>query len=74
MATITLSVNAGLLAAARRQAADEHTTVEAKFHKWLEGYVQGKKRAERALSTIENLRRKHPPQDRKFTREEMNAR
>ena len=74
MEKITLGLDGRLLKVARERAADENTTIEAKFQQWLEDYVQRKALAARALATIEELRRKHPPQDRKFTREAMNER
>ena len=88
MKTITLSADERLIDAARRIAAGERATLEAKFREWLEGYAakrahaggaddsarQRKRQAEEAIAVIRQLRRKYPPQNRKFTREEMNER
>ena len=83
MKSITLKADDHLIDTAHRLAADERTTISAKFREWLEDYIsraesteetvkRRKWQAERAIATIKELRRRHPPQDRKFTREEMN--
>ena len=85
MKSITLKADDRLIDTAREIAAAEHTTLGAKFREWLEDYAsqaksaggvaqQRKRQAERAMSTVRELRRKYPPQNRKFTREEMNER
>ncbi|MCY3973847.1 MAG: hypothetical protein OXF52_06585 [Candidatus Dadabacteria bacterium] len=87
MKTITLNIDDRLVETARRIAADEHTTLEAKVREWLEGYAQKREQAksgegatqrmtrgELAVATARELRKKHPTGGRKFTREEMNER
>ena len=46
MRNITLSAEDRLLAAAQAKARREHTTLNAEFRRWLEGYVSRKERAE----------------------------
>ena len=74
MKNITLSADENLLEAAHQCAAAENTTLNAKFQQWLEDYTQRQQRADRAMACIQELRRKYPPRDRKFTRDEMNER
>ena len=74
MKNITLSADEHLIEAARRQAASEHTTLNAQFRLWLEDYVQRKRQVEQAMDTIEDLRGKYSTAGRKFTRDEMNER
>ena len=74
MKNITLSANEHLIEAARRRAANEHTTLNAKFREWLEDYVQRQQRAEKAMDFIREMRKTVRAGGRKFTREEMNER
>ena len=74
MKNITLSADEYLLEAAHKYAAVENTTLNAKFRQWLEDYTQRQQRTDKAVAFIEELRRKYPPRDRKFTRDEMNER
>ena len=74
MKNITLSVDAGLLEAARRRAGAEGTTLNALFRRWLADYVERGRQAERAMATIRELRETIDTGGRKFTREEMNER
>ena len=84
MATLTLSVNAGLLEVARERAFGECTTVEAKLCQWLREYAgraatpeeteEIRRRVEKGMATLDYLRKKYPVNGRKFTREEMNER
>ena len=74
MRNITLSADEGLIADARRRAAAENTTLNAKFRLWLEGYVGRERQAARALETMRELQGKISTGGRKFTREEMNER
>ena len=74
MKNITLSVDEHLLATAHKHAASENTTLDAKFRQWLEDYTERQERTDRAVACIEEMRRKYPPRDRKFTRDEMNER
>ena len=74
MKNITLSADGYLLEAARKYAAAENTTLDAKFRQWLEDYTQRQRRADDEMAFIEEMRCKYPPRDRKFTRDEMNER
>lgn len=74
MKNITLSADEHLLEEARKLAASEHTTLNAKFREWLEDYVQRRRRVEDAMATIRELRSKYSTEGRTFTREEMNQR
>lgn len=74
MKNITLSADEHLIEEARRRAASEHTTLNARFREWLEDYVQSQRQVEDAMATIRELRRKNSTEGRTFTREEMNER
>ena len=74
MKNITLSADENLIAAARNMAANEGTTLNARFREWLEDYVQRKRRAEEAMELIRELRVRVRTGGRKFTRDEMNER
>lgn len=76
MKNITLSADENLIAAARETAADEGTTLNARFREWLEDYVRRKRKrnAEEAMELIRELRARVRTGGRKFTREEMNER
>ena len=76
-----------LVDTARRIAADEHTTIEAKVREWLEGYAKkregGKstedeserwKQAERVMAGIDEMCKTARTGGRKFTRDELNER
>ena len=71
---ITLGADERLIDAARRRAAEEHTTLNEQFRLWLEDYAGRKARAERAMAIIRELRRSLSTGGRKFTRDEMNER
>ena len=85
MKSITLIADERLIEAARRQAAAEGATLSAKFNEWLRDYTrraesaedteqQRKRRAERAMSSIEEMCKTVRTGGRKFTRDEMNER
>lgn len=86
MRDIIISADERLIAAARRRAARERTTLNAQIRMWLEEYAgaerqfdpeEGKKQAERAMRTIRKIQEEIKGKDvdvRKFTREEMNER
>ena len=88
MRDIIISADERLIAAARRRAARERTTLDAQIRMWLEEYAgaerqfdpeEGKKQAERAMKTIDAIRKEISKNGRKFdasklTREEMNER
>ena len=74
MKNITLSADENLIAAARDMAANEGTTLNARFREWLEDYVQRKRRAEEAMELIRELRVRVRTGGRKFSRDEMNER
>ena len=74
MKNITLSADEDLIEAARRRAAEERTTLNAQFRRWLSDYAGRGRRSDSFLATIEYLRRNYGTGGRKFTREEMNER
>ncbi|MCY3688569.1 MAG: hypothetical protein OXG90_06235 [Gammaproteobacteria bacterium] len=74
MKNITLSADEHLIEEARKRAASEHTTLNARFREWLEEYVQRRRQVEDAMATIRELRGKYSTGGRKFSREEMNER
>lgn len=74
MKNITLSADEHLIAAARQRAAQEHTTLNAKFREWLEDYVQRQRQAEDAMALIQEMRKQVRTGGRTFSRDEMNER
>jgi hypothetical protein len=73
MKNITLSADERLIEEARAKAREERTTLNEQFRRWLEEYVGRRERAERAMRTLEELRktvRLRGP----FTRDELNER
>ncbi len=84
MRDIIISADERLIAAARRRAARERTTLNAQIRMWLEEYAgaerqfdpdEGKKQAERAMKVIRKIQENIKVKDgRKLTREEMNER
>lgn len=77
MKNITFSADESKIEAARAKAQREQSTLNEEFRRWLDDYVEdevgGPERARRAMETIERLRQRIHI-DRKFTRDEMNAR
>ena len=74
MKNITLSADEYLIEAARRRAADERTTLNARFRQWLEDYVGRRRQADAAMAAIDSLRASISTGGRRFTRDEMNER
>ncbi len=74
MKNIILSADENLIAEARNMAANEGTTLNARFREWLEDYVQRKRRAEEAMELVRELRVRVRTGGRKFTRDEMSER
>ena len=74
MKNITLSADEGLIAAARRRAEQERTTLNEQFRLWLRSYARREQDAEVALETIERLQAELSTGGRRFTRDEMNER
>ena len=74
MKNITLSADERLIEEAREKARQEHTTLNEQFRRWLADYVGRRERAERAMRTIDELRKTVRTGGRKFTRDEMNER
>ena len=74
MKNITLSADERLIEAARQCAADEHTTLNARFRQWLEDYTRRQQQAEEAMAFIEEMRKTVRTGGRRFTRDEMNER
>lgn len=73
MKNITLSADERLIEAAREQARQRHTTLNAEFRRWLEDFTAHEKRLRDYDETIAALRGKLVV-GRKLTREEMNER
>ena len=88
MKSVNFAVEEGLLAAAYERAVRDGTTLPAAFSTWIKDYAgspkqldpeESKRRAERAMKTIEAIRKEISTSGRKFdasklTREEMNER
>ena len=74
MKNITLSADAGLIAAARERARAEHSTLNDQFRLWLADYVQRHQRVAIAISAIADLQSTLVAGGRNFTRDEMNER
>lgn len=84
MKDLTVRFDDRLLEAGRRKAVREQTTLQELFRKWLEDYAgderqdedpeERKRRVERAMATIDELRKSIKTGGRKFTRDEMNER
>ena len=73
MKKITFSADENLIEAARRRAAEEHTTLNEQFRLWLKNYVGREQQVARAMRTIRELQGQLRV-GRKFTRDEMNER
>ena len=69
---VTMSVDEGLLAQARRRAALEHRTLNEAFRSWLESYVAQPGVAGTYDRLMEGMQ--HVSAGRKFSREEANER
>lgn len=84
MKSFTVRVDDRLLDAARRKAFRENTTLATMICSWLEDYAgderidetpeERKARVDRAMATIEELRKYIDTSGPKPTRDEMNAR
>jgi hypothetical protein len=74
MKNITLSAPENLIEAARKQAAAQHSTLNAEFRKWLEEFTQRQVRAEQTLAILRRVSSYASSGGRKFTRDEMNER
>ena len=74
MRNVTLSAEESLIEAARRRAAEERTSLNAKFREWLADYAGRDRRSDAFVETIEYLRKNYGTGGRKFTRDEMNER
>jgi hypothetical protein len=74
MKNITLSADERLIEEAREKARQEHTTLNEQFRRWLADYVGREERVERAMRTIEELRKTVRTGGRKLTRDELNER
>lgn len=69
---VTLSADEQVIERARSLARDNKTTLNQLFRDWLEEYVSRHERHGGYRELMDRLR--HVRVDRKFTREEMNAR
>ncbi len=73
MKNITLSADERLIEEAREKARRQNTTLNEQFRAWLADYVGRRERAERALHTIDELRKTVQLRG-PYTRDEMNER
>lgn len=73
MQNITLSADEQTIEAAKRVAADEHTTLNEQFCLWLESYAKKKYKLQQFDETLQLLDGKLKV-GKKLTREQMNAR
>lgn len=71
---VTFSADARLIEAARRRAADERSTLNEQFRRWLKTYAGGEQRASSATRVIEDVGARLKTDGRRFTRDEMNER
>ncbi|MGE5239614.1 MAG: DUF6364 family protein [Chloroflexota bacterium] len=69
---ITLSAEETAIRKARRRAAQEHTTLNELFRRWLDNYVARGSTTDSYPTLIAHL--SHVRAGRKFSREEMNER
>ena len=89
MEKITLVADGRLVDAVRCRAAEDKTTLNELFHRWMVGYLGGKGEAERAIAAIPTMRKQQAERAMevirelqksvdtsgpKPTRDEMNAR
>lgn len=70
---ITFTADEVLIEEAREAARADHTTLNEQFKIWLEQYAR-KRRAERAMQTVQRLRGYVRTEGRKFSRDDMNER
>ena len=73
MKNITLSADENLIEAARQRAANEHTTLNEQFRRWLAEYARKQQQLRFYDDTIKELQGKLKV-GRKLSREEMNER
>ena len=71
---ITLSADESLIAAARRRAVAEHTSLNQQFQLWFRNYIRREQQAGKAMRIIRELQREIFTAGQKFTRDEMNER
>lgn len=77
MQSLTLNLDDRILEDARARAQAEHTTLDEVITRWLDEYVAGLHRLDRAIDTLERLRTQIDTSDAggpASTREERNAR
>ena len=74
MKNITLSADERLIAAARRRAAAERTTLNEQFRHWLERYARPDRETARAMETVGSLQARLRTGGTRFDRDEMNER
>ena len=77
MKNITLSADERLIEAARRQAQQRHTTLNAEFRRWLEQYATGDDSAEKRVQNYRSMMDELAGVSsggRAFTRDELNER
>ena len=73
MKNITFNADEQIIEAAREQALADNSTLNEQFRVWLEQYAR-KRRAAKAMETVDRLRTYVRTGGRKFSRDEMNER
>jgi hypothetical protein len=74
MKNVTLSAPEPLIAAARKRAMAENTTLNAEFRAWLSSYSAQNELAQSGVATLEKIGSYASSGGKKFSREEMNER
>ena len=74
MKNVTLSADEDPIEAARRRAAAERTTLNARFRQRPEDDVGRRRQADAAMAAVDSLRASISTRGRRFTRDEMNKR
>lgn len=74
MKNVTLSAPAPLIAAARKRAIAENTTLNAEFRAWLASYGSPNELAQSGLAALEKIGRYASSGGKRFSREDMNER
>ena len=77
MKNITMSADEQLIEAARRQALQRNTTLNAEFRRWLESYARGTDVGEQRARNYRNLMQElagTSSAGQRFSREQLNER
>ena len=77
MKNVTLSADDALIAAARKRARNQHTTLNAEFRRWLSSYAQGGDSGEQRVRNYRSLMEELSgiaTGGKSFSRDELNER